>query len=97
MPSRNRHLFGLKCLSERISRLTDQFRLSKKWLAYEVKATYDQQMDPRHIDPMETCEALITALDAAALNPDLPRFSVAYCRPRTLQEANSSRPHELSS
>ena len=43
-------------------------------------------MDPRYgaarlwidkiIDPMETREALITALDAAALNPEVPKFSV---------------------
>ncbi len=52
----------------------------------EVKATYDEQMDPRYgaarlwidkiIDPMETREALITAIEAAALNPDVPKFSV---------------------
>jgi acetyl-CoA carboxylase carboxyltransferase component len=58
----------------------------RKSLSDEVKATYDEQMDPRYgaarlwidkiIDPMETREALITALDAAALNPELPKFSV---------------------
>jgi len=58
----------------------------KKRLFDEVKATYDEQMAPRYgaarlwidkiIDPMETREALITALDAAALNPDVPKFSV---------------------
>ena len=58
----------------------------KKKLFDETKAAYDEQMDPRYgaarlwidkiIDPMETREALITALDAAALNPDLPKFSV---------------------
>ena len=58
----------------------------EKQLFDEVKATYDQQMDARYgaarlwidkiIDPMETREALITALDAAALNPDVPKFSV---------------------
>ena len=58
----------------------------KKKLFDEVKATYDEQMDPRYgaarlwidkiIDPMETREALITALDAAALNPDVAKFSV---------------------
>ena len=58
----------------------------KKILFDEVKATYDEQMDPRYgaarlwidkiIDPMETREALITALDAAALNPEVPKFSV---------------------
>jgi 3-methylcrotonyl-CoA carboxylase beta subunit len=58
----------------------------KKKLYDEVKATYDEQMDPRYgaarlwldkiIDPMETREALITALDAAALNPEVPKFNV---------------------
>jgi 3-methylcrotonyl-CoA carboxylase beta subunit len=58
----------------------------RKQLFDETKAAYDQQMDPRYgaarlwidkiIDPMETREALITALDAAALNPDVPKFSV---------------------
>ena len=58
----------------------------KKKLFEETKAAYDEQMDPRYgaarlwidkiIDPMETREALITALDAAALNPDVPKFSV---------------------
>jgi acetyl-CoA carboxylase carboxyltransferase component len=58
----------------------------KKKLYDEVKATYDEQMDPRYgaarlwidkiIDPMETRDALITALDAASLNPEVPKFSV---------------------
>ncbi len=58
----------------------------KKKLFDEVKATYDQQMDPRYgaarlwidkiIDPVETRDAIITALEAASLNPELPRFSV---------------------
>jgi len=58
----------------------------KKALYNEVKATYDEQMDPRYgaarlwidkiIDPAETREAIITALEAAALNPDVPKFSV---------------------
>jgi 3-methylcrotonyl-CoA carboxylase beta subunit len=58
----------------------------RKQLFDEVKATYDQQMDPRYgaarlwidkiIDPMETREALITALEAAALNPEVPKFNV---------------------
>ncbi|HET9839490.1 MAG TPA: acyl-CoA carboxylase subunit beta [Candidatus Angelobacter sp.] len=51
-----------------------------------VKATYDHQMDPRYgaarlwidkiIDPMETRQALITALEAAALNPEVKEFKV---------------------
>jgi 3-methylcrotonyl-CoA carboxylase beta subunit len=58
----------------------------RKKLYDEVKATYDEQMDPRYgaarlwidkiIDPAETREVLITALEAAALNPDVPKFSV---------------------
>jgi acetyl-CoA carboxylase carboxyltransferase component len=51
-----------------------------------VKATYDHQTDPRYgaarlwidkiIDPMETRQALITALEAAALNPEVKEFKV---------------------
>ncbi len=58
----------------------------RKKLYDEVKATYDEQMDPRYgaarlwidkiIDPAETREAIITALEAASLNPDVPKFSV---------------------
>jgi 3-methylcrotonyl-CoA carboxylase beta subunit len=58
----------------------------KRELYDQVKATYDEQMDPRYgaarlwidkiIDPAETREALITALEAASLNPDVPKFSV---------------------
>jgi len=58
----------------------------KKKLFDEVKNTYDEQMDPRYgaarlwidkvIDPMETRTALITALEAAALNPMVAEFKV---------------------
>jgi len=58
----------------------------KKELYESVKKTYDEQMDPRYgaarlwidriIDPLETREVLITALEAASLNPDIPKFSV---------------------
>jgi acetyl-CoA carboxylase carboxyltransferase component len=58
----------------------------KKELYESVKKTYDEQMDPRYgaarlwidriIDPLETRDALITALEAASLNPDVPKFSV---------------------
>ena len=58
----------------------------KKELYESVKKTYDEQMDPRYgaarlwidriIDPLETREVLITALEAASLNPDMPKFSV---------------------
>jgi 3-methylcrotonyl-CoA carboxylase beta subunit len=49
-----------------------------------VKATYDKQADPRYaaarlwvdaiIDPVHTRDALITALEAAALNPEIREF-----------------------
>ncbi len=58
----------------------------KKKLFDEVMATYDEQTDPRYgaarlwidkiIDPAETREAIITALEAASLNPEVPKFSV---------------------
>ena len=58
----------------------------KKRLYDEVKATYDEQTDPRYgaarlwidkiIDPAETREAIIMALEAAALNPEVAKFSV---------------------
>jgi acetyl-CoA carboxylase carboxyltransferase component len=51
-----------------------------------VKATYDHQTDPRYgaarlwidkiIDPMETRQTLITALEAASLNPEVREFKV---------------------
>ena len=58
----------------------------RKELYDSIKATYSQQMDPRYgaarlwvdkiIDPAETRQALIMALEAAALNPDVPKFNV---------------------
>ena len=58
----------------------------KKELFASTKATYDEQEDPRYgaarlwidaiVDPMETRAALITALEACSLNPDVPKFSV---------------------
>ena len=58
----------------------------KKDLFDSVKATYDHQTDPRYgaarlwidkiIDPVETRPALITALEAAALNPEVKEFKV---------------------
>jgi acetyl-CoA carboxylase carboxyltransferase component len=58
----------------------------KKALFDSVKATYDEQTDPRYgaarlwidriIDPMETREALIQALEAASLNPEVKEFKV---------------------
>jgi acetyl-CoA carboxylase carboxyltransferase component len=57
---------------------------AKKELYESVRATYEHQTDPRYaaarlwvdaiIDPAHTREALITALEAAALNPDIREF-----------------------
>ncbi|MFC5861524.1 acyl-CoA carboxylase subunit beta [Acidicapsa dinghuensis] len=51
----------------------------------EIKASYDAQADPRYgaarlwvdaiIDPAKTREALALALEAAALNPEVPRWN----------------------
>src|SRR5437868_7966715 len=56
----------------------------KKELYESVRATYEHQTDPRYaaarlwvdaiIDPAHTREALIWALEAAALNPEIPEF-----------------------
>src|SRR5436853_2535993 len=56
----------------------------KKELVESVRATYEQQTDPRYaaarlwvdaiIDPAHTRDALIWALEAAALNPELREF-----------------------
>jgi acetyl-CoA carboxylase carboxyltransferase component len=57
----------------------------RKALYDEIKDTYDAQADPRYgaarlwidaiIDPAETRNVLITALEACALNPDVPKFN----------------------
>jgi 3-methylcrotonyl-CoA carboxylase beta subunit len=57
----------------------------KAALYEEIKSTYDAQADPRYgaarlwidaiIDPAKTREVLITALEACAMNPDVPRFN----------------------
>ncbi len=51
----------------------------------EIRSTYDAQADPRYgaarlwideiIDPARTRDVLISALEACALNPDIPRFN----------------------
>ncbi|MGB7669015.1 MAG: hypothetical protein WBL66_17300, partial [Candidatus Acidiferrales bacterium] len=56
----------------------------KKELFETTRATYDKQTDARYaaarlwvdalIDPAETREALIEALEAASLNPDVAEF-----------------------
>ncbi len=58
----------------------------KKQLYESVKQTYDEQVDPRYgaarlwidkiIDPMETRDSIVTALEAAALNPEVAEFRV---------------------
>jgi acetyl-CoA carboxylase carboxyltransferase component len=57
----------------------------KKALYDEIKSSYDAQADPRYgaarlwidaiIDPVKTREILITALEAASLNPEVARFN----------------------
>ena len=57
----------------------------RKGIYDEIKASYDAQADPRYgaarlwidaiIDPVKTREVLMTALEAAALNPDVARFN----------------------
>ena len=57
---------------------------ARKELYESVRATYEHQTDPRYaaarlwvdaiIDPAHTREALITALEAASLNPVIPDF-----------------------
>jgi 3-methylcrotonyl-CoA carboxylase beta subunit len=73
----------IKQLERTGKKLSDE---EKKALYEAVKATYDEQMDPRYgaarlwidkiIDPVETREAVTQALEAAALNPDVPEFKV---------------------
>ncbi|MBM2836895.1 MAG: Propionyl-CoA carboxylase, partial [candidate division NC10 bacterium] len=56
----------------------------KKELHESIRSTYEQQTDPRHaaarlwvdaiIDPAQTREALIWALEAASLNPEVREF-----------------------
>jgi acetyl-CoA carboxylase carboxyltransferase component len=65
------------------TKLSDE---DKKELYESVKRTYDEQTDPRYgaarlwidkiIDPVETRDAITQALEAAALNPDVPEFKV---------------------
>ena len=73
----------IKQLERSGKQLSDE---DKKELFESVKKTYDDQMDPRYgaarlwidkiIDPMETRAALTTALEAAALNPEVREFKV---------------------
>jgi 3-methylcrotonyl-CoA carboxylase beta subunit len=71
----------LKQLQRQGKRLTEG---EKAELFESVRSTYESQTDPRYaaarlwvdaiIDPAETRDALIWALEAAALNPDVPEF-----------------------
>jgi acetyl-CoA carboxylase carboxyltransferase component len=73
----------IKQLERSGKKLSDE---EKKELYESVKQTYDTQTDPRYgaarlwidkiIDPSETREAIAQALEAAALNPDVPEFKV---------------------
>ena len=73
----------IKQLERSGKKLTEEER---KELYESVKRTYDEQTDPRYgaarlwidkiIDPVETREAIVQALEAAALNPDVPEFKV---------------------
>ena len=73
----------IKQLERGGKKLSEQDR---KELFDATKATYDQQTNPRYgaarlwidkiIDPMETRQALITALEAASLNPEVKEFKV---------------------
>jgi 3-methylcrotonyl-CoA carboxylase beta subunit len=57
----------------------------KKALYDEIKSSYDAQADPRYgaarlwidaiLDPVKTREVLMTALEAASLNADVPKFN----------------------
>jgi acetyl-CoA carboxylase carboxyltransferase component len=71
----------IKQLERGGKKLSDE---DKKKLFESVKQTYDEQMDPRYgaarlwldaiIDPLDTRHAIITALEAASLNPEVPEF-----------------------
>jgi acetyl-CoA carboxylase carboxyltransferase component len=73
----------IKQLERGGKKLSEQDR---KELFDATKATYDHQTDPRYgaarlwidkiIDPMETRQALITALEAASLNAEVKEFKV---------------------
>ena len=73
----------IKQLERGGKKLSDE---EKRQLFESVKSTYDEQTDPRYgaarlwidkiIDPLETRSAIIQALEAAALNPDVAEFKV---------------------
>ncbi|HEV2489983.1 MAG TPA: acyl-CoA carboxylase subunit beta [Candidatus Acidoferrales bacterium] len=71
----------IKQLEREGKKLTEQ---EKKELFESIRSTYEHQTDPRYaaarlwvdaiIDPAQTREAIIEALDAASLNPVVPEF-----------------------
>ncbi len=71
----------VKQLERSGKKLSDQ---EKRELFESVKATYDQQTDPRYgaarlwidriLDPLETRLAIVLALEAASLNPEVKEF-----------------------
>jgi acetyl-CoA carboxylase carboxyltransferase component len=73
----------IKQLERGGKKLSDE---EKQQLFNSVKATYDYQTNPRYgaarlwidkiIDPVETRQALINALEAASLNPEVKEFKV---------------------
>jgi len=73
----------IKQLERGGKKLSDE---DKQVLFNSVKATYERQTDPRYgaarlwidkiIDPVETRETLIMALEAASLNPEVREFKV---------------------
>ena len=68
---------------ERSGQVVDE--AAKKAIWQEIKDGYDAAADPRYgaarlwidaiIDPAKTREAVLLALEACALNPDVPRFN----------------------
>ena len=73
----------VKQLERQGKKLNEQ---EKQALYASLNQAYSEQMDPRYgaarlwvdkiIDPVDTRAALITALEATALNPDVPKFTV---------------------
>jgi acetyl-CoA carboxylase carboxyltransferase component len=71
----------IKQLERQGKKLSDA---DKKELYESTRATYERQTDPRYaaarlwvdaiIDPAQTRDALIWALESAALNPDIEEF-----------------------
>jgi 3-methylcrotonyl-CoA carboxylase beta subunit len=73
----------IKQLERGGKKLSDE---EKQDLLASIKSTYDVQTDCRYaaarlwvdaiIDPAQTRDAILTALEAASLNPDVPKFNI---------------------